>query len=143
VNGDGNAPDRVAVRAGDLNSVVGLNIASNGAVNYFAPSTAGTGIRTFANGTVIGNSLTPENVFSYTTRGVLHAPGIINMDFSAFKRFALREQMNLQFRTEIFNLFNHTNFGVPVTDIASPLFGRITSTSTSPRQIQFGLRLEF
>lgn len=143
VNGDGNAPDRVAVRAGDLNSIVGLNIASNGAVNYFAPSTAGTGIRTFANGTVIGNSLTPENVFSYTTRGVLPGPGLVNMDLSAFKRFVLREQMNLQFRTEIFNLFNHTNFGVPVTDISSPLFGRITSTSTSPRQIQFGLRLEF
>lgn len=143
VNGDGNAPDRVAVRAGDLRSIVGLNIASNGAVNYFAPSTVGTGIRTFANGTVIGNSLTPENVFSYTTRGVLHGPGIINMDFSAFKRFVLREQINLQFRTEIFNLFNHTNFGVPVTDSSSPLFGRITNTSTSPRQIQFGLRLEF
>lgn len=143
VNGDGNAPDRVAIRAGDLRSAVGLNIDPNGAINYFLPSTPGAGIRTFSNGTVIGTSLTPEDVSSYTTRGVLHGPGIINMDFSAFKRFRLGEQRSVQFRTEVFNLFNHTNFGMPVTDIASPLFGRITNTSTSSRQIQFALRLDF
>ncbi len=143
VNGDGNAPDRVAIRAGDLRSVVGLNVAANGAVNYFLPSTPGTGIRTFSNGTAVGFSLTPENVFSYTTRGVLHGPGLANLDFSAFKNFPFGEQRRIQFRAEIFNLFNHTNFGTPVTDIASPLFGTITSTSTASRQVQFGLRLEY
>lgn len=143
VNGDGNAPDRAAVRAGDLRSIAGLNLAANGAVNYFLPSVAGTGLRTFSNGTVLGFSQTPENVFSYTTRGVLHGPGLINVDFSVFKNIPFGEGRRVQFRTEAFNLFNHTNFGTPVTDIASPLFGRITSTSTPSRQIQFGLRVEF
>lgn len=144
VNGDGNAPDRVAIRAGnDLSSVVGLNVLPNGAVNYFLPSTPATGLRTFSNGTAIGFSTTPDNVFSYTTRGILHGPGLSNVDFSMTKNFSLSEERQIQFRAEIFNLFNHTNFGVPVTDIASPVFGVITSTSTNSRQVQFGLRFQF
>ncbi len=60
------------------------------------------------------------------------------------------ERLNVQFRAEFFNLFNHTNFNTPnpvvftaATGAASPTAGVITATSTSSRQIQFGLKLLF
>jgi hypothetical protein len=50
--------------------------------------------------------------------------------------------MRLQFRSEFFNLLNHTNFGPPTCDITSTAFGTIRATYP-PRQIQFALKLVF
>jgi len=81
-------------------------------------------------------------------RNILRAPGLVSTDLSLTKVFPLRERLNLQFRTEIFNLFNHTNFNAPnpvvyaaATGGPSPTAGVITSTATTSRQIQFGLKL--
>jgi hypothetical protein len=55
----------------------------------------------------------------------------------------------MQYRLEVFNLFNRANFGTPDMvafdnqGIPNPTFGRITSTSTPSRQIQIGLKLIF
>ena len=64
------------------------------------------------------------------------------------RKFVFTERVNLQFRAEFFNIFNHTNFNTPnpvvytaATGGPSPTAGVITSTSTSSRQIQFGLKL--
>src|SRR5262249_25641341 len=46
-----------------------------------------------------------------TPRNSLRRPGVILTDLALFKNFRLRERMNLQFRWETYNLFNHTNFG--------------------------------
>jgi hypothetical protein len=55
-----------------------------------------------------------------------------------------REGMNLQFRAEFFNLFNHAQFGTPNADInAGSQFGVINSTVNNPRVIQFALKLTF
>jgi hypothetical protein len=52
--------------------------------------------------------------------------------------------MDLNFRTEIFNLFNHAQFGLPVADINAPNgFGAANSTVNNARLIQFGLKLTF
>ena len=82
-------------------------------------------------------------------------PGLKTFDFSAFKSFQLTERFSLQFRSEFFNILNHTNFNAPgfggngVVSIAnstnynSTAFGEIGSTRTNPRQIQFALKLYF
>ena len=69
-------------------------------------------------------------------------------DLSFAKKFVLTERMDLRFRAEFFNLLNHTNFNTPnpvvfaaATGEASPTAGVITSTATTSRQVQFGLKL--
>jgi hypothetical protein len=81
-------------------------------------------------------------------RNILQGPGLATTDLSLAKKFSLTERLNLQFRTEAFNIFNHTNFNTPnpvvyaaATGGPSPTAGVITSTSTTSRQIQFGLKL--
>jgi hypothetical protein len=81
-------------------------------------------------------------------RNILQAPGLTETDLSLTKSFSFSERLHLQFRTEVFNLFNHTNFNAPnpvvyasATGGPSPTAGVITATSTTSRQIQFGLKL--
>jgi hypothetical protein len=81
-------------------------------------------------------------------RNILQGPNLVETDFSAAKKFSLTERLNLQFRAELFNLFNHTNFNTPnpvvyaaATGGPSPTAGVITSTATTSRQVQFGLKL--
>jgi hypothetical protein len=81
-------------------------------------------------------------------RGVLSGPGLATFDTSLFRNFKLRERTTLEFRAEFFNVLNHTNFGTPNATVfsgtaVSPSAGLITSTATTSRQIQFGLKLMF
>ena len=81
-------------------------------------------------------------------RGVYSGPGLAEVDASLFKSTAITERTNLQFRAEFFNVLNHTNLGTPnatvfSTGAISPTAGLITSTATTSRQIQFGLKLIF
>ena len=77
-------------------------------------------------------------------RDTVIGPGLNNWDLSAFKNFKLSEdRMNLEFRAEFFNAWNHTQLAGPDTwTIPSANFGVIT-TAAAPREIQFGLRLTF
>ena len=71
-------------------------------------------------------------------------PDFVNTDFSVIKQFKLPwENMGLNFRTEFFNLFNHAQFGQPVSDINNPYFGAVNSTVNNPRLVQFALKLTF
>jgi hypothetical protein len=81
-------------------------------------------------------------------RNTLQGPSLVQTDISAAKKFSLSERLHLQFRAEIFNLFNRTNFNTPnpvvyaaPTGGPSPTAGIITATATSSRQLQFGLKL--
>jgi hypothetical protein len=69
---------------------------------------------------------------------------------SVLKTTVVSEKIKLQFRAELFNVLNHTNFGTPnpivfssASSSPSPTAGVITSTSTTSRQIQFGLKLSY
>ena len=76
-------------------------------------------------------------------RNILYGPGRVNFDFSVFKEFRIIEGLKLQFRTEFFNLFNHTQFDLPNAAIGASNAGTITGIVGTPRQIQFGLKLAF
>jgi hypothetical protein len=73
-------------------------------------------------------------------RNSLKGPEYKNVDFALMKNFAIWESMHLQFRSEFFNIFNHTNFQNPTTVISSPNFGQILSAYPS-REIQGALKL--
>ena len=64
---------------------------------------------------------------------------------SFFKTFRLTEAVNLQFRTEVFNVLNHPIFGNPNVNFGNVNFGKITTMAGpyTPRQIQFALKLLF
>ena len=63
-------------------------------------------------------------------------------DLAILKNFRFMEHIKAQFRAEMFNAFNHTNFGTPTADINSAAFGTIRSTFVA-RQVQFALKLSF
>jgi outer membrane receptor protein involved in Fe transport len=95
--------------------------------------------------------LPPANTRGTLGRNTLIGPGLVNVDMSIGKSFALGESRSLLFRAEVFNLPNHPNFAVPSGQIAftnaqgaiAPTAGRITSTVTTSRQVQFGLKFTF
>ena len=67
-----------------------------------------------------------------------------NMDLSLFKQFQLLERLTMQFRAEAFNALNRVRFSSPNTNVnGGANFGKVTSQSNSPRQLQFGLKLVF
>jgi hypothetical protein len=87
-------------------------------------------------------------------RNALIGPGVLNFDSSLIKNTYIGERFNVQFRVEGFNVLNRPNFAPPTanntifdnshtTQPGVPGAGLITSTSTSSRQIQFGLKLIF
>jgi len=81
-------------------------------------------------------------------RGTLNGPGLADVDLSLFKNTTISEKATVQLRAECFNLLNRSNFGPPNTTVFSGTSisgsaGLITTTATSPRQIQLGLKLIF
>ncbi|MBI3646437.1 MAG: TonB-dependent receptor [Acidobacteriales bacterium] len=87
------------------------------------------------------------SVFHYgnTPRNPVTGPGLHMFDLSVGKQFKMpyKEGHSLQFRTEMFNAFNTPQFSNPGASLGTGSFGRITGTSASNRQIQFGLRYAF
>ncbi|MGB7355704.1 MAG: carboxypeptidase-like regulatory domain-containing protein, partial [Acidobacteriaceae bacterium] len=91
-------------------------------------------------------------------RDTLSGPGLQELDLSVAKTTTIHESVHLQFRAEFFNIFNHSNFMTPnpvvyssgpkpgsasAAPVLSPTAGVITASSTTSRQIQFGLKLLF
>ena len=70
----------------------------------------------------------PPNTYGDSGRGILYGPGHVNFDTSLSKRFASGGGSNVEFRWDVFNLFNHPGFGFPNSAIGNPNAGRITST---------------
>jgi len=80
--------------------------------------------------------------FGNVGRNFLRGPGIFNVDFAVFKNFAFKETQSVQFRWEVFNALNRTNFNNPNADFSSAAFGQLTSSRES-RVIQFALKYRF
>jgi hypothetical protein len=91
-----------------------------------------------------------DGVFGNGGRNTLKGPSAFNWDFSLFKNFRVREHQTLEFRAEMFNVFNTPQFAAPVANMSSIAFGQSLSTINagsgffgSNRQIQFALKFVF
>jgi hypothetical protein len=102
-----------------------------------------------------GFTIPVEGFLGTAGRNILRGPGLANVDFSLAKDTPipfLGETGKLEFRAEFFNILNRANFALParavfagLRDVEAPLpnAGRITSTATTSRQIQFALKILF
>ena len=91
-------------------------------------------------------SLPAFGTYGNLGRGVFTGPGLAELDVSLLKDTAVTEKVRVQFRAEFFNVLNHTNLGTPNPTVFSgsglnASAGLITTLATTPRQIQFGLKL--
>ena len=87
-------------------------------------------------------ALQPQFTFGNAPRNSVLSPGYANVDAALQKDVGLGGGTRLQFRWEIFNLLNRTNFDVPNRVAFTPNFGRIFSAKP-PRQMQFGVKVLF
>jgi hypothetical protein len=84
--------------------------------------------------------------FGNVGRNTLRSDSLRNFDFAILKRTyirSVREDFNVEFRAEFFNLFNHTVFNIPNADISSTSFGQVFSTLIGSRETQFALKVNF
>jgi hypothetical protein len=87
--------------------------------------------------------VTASGVVGNSGRNTLRGPHTNVFDFSLVRDFPIRESLKLQFRWEVFNLFNAVLLGQPNGNITSGGAGQITTLSGDPRVMQFALRLSF
>jgi hypothetical protein len=76
-----------------------------------------------------------------TERNSLEEPGLNNWDIAAFKRTAISERLNTEFRAEFYNAWNHVQFAAPSGSLAPGTFGVITNVLEPPRVIQLAFKL--
>jgi len=126
-NGDSRAPDRVSLAPG-----------------FSGPLVLGTQQRWY---NPAAFALPATGTYGNAGRDIIEGPGLLEFDSSLFKNFPIHERAGLQFRAEVFNLLNRTNFGLPLittftsSGAVSPSAGLINYTATSSRQIQLGLKM--
>jgi hypothetical protein len=113
--------------------------ATTGSINYFTnplaifdPSNPTKGLLRYPHHGEIGS------------RNILRGPTFWNADIAVLKNIKLPwEGKRIQIRGEMYNAFNHNSFALPASNIVSTAFGNITASSSTPREMQFAIRLEF
>jgi Carboxypeptidase regulatory-like domain len=113
-----------------------LDVAGQIGIQYLNPN-AFAAPPTTANGVVLRLGNSPRYF------GNLRGPFQPSEDFGLFKRFPFKERRYIEFRTDMFNVFNRTGLADPVTTIGDPKFGQIIDVQQGPRQIQVELRVTF
>jgi hypothetical protein len=136
LSGDGN--DRV--------DQIGDPFVSTGRTRFL--NTAAFSIPRNANGAAIA-----DGRFGTLGRNALHGPGFKTVDASLFKTTAITESVKIQFRFELFNVFNVRNWANPVTNFSSGRFRLLTNTRNGgsapgvgvgePRNVQLALKILF
>jgi hypothetical protein len=135
VSDQGSAPEITGFSANRPNLVAGQN-PNDG------PRTTTAWLNKNAFQQVIPDPNSPVQQFGTAGRNVGVGPRYADWDFSAFKNIRLAESKELQFRAELFNVLNHTNFKLPDSDISSPTFNHILDANEA-RVIQFGLKFRY
>ncbi len=135
VSQQGGAPEITGFSANRPNLVAGENPNSG-------PRNVGAWLNANAFARITPDPNSPVQQFGSEGRNVALGPRYTNWDFAASKNIRLTESKDLQFRAELFNLLNHTNFHLPNSDISSPTFNQILAAEP-PRLVQFALKFLF
>ena len=140
----------VQAQSGNPVNIVTSNSSLNGVPNTVRPDLIGP-IR------IIGSvdqwfdpsAFAAVNRFGNLGRNVVIGPAFHNTDLSLVKTLTVAQRYRLQLRADVFDVFNHANFGPPGNVVGSPTFGKITRTrlptgeAGSSRQIQLAMKLSF
>jgi hypothetical protein len=135
VSEQGGAPEITGFSANRPDLVAGQNpnSGSHSAKSWLNPNA-------FARITPDPNS--PVQQFGTAGRNIAEGPGYANWDFSVFKSIPIAESKQFQFRAELFNVLNHTNYRLPDSDTSSPTFNEIQAAQPA-REIQLALKFLF
>ena len=142
--------------AGYANDAPGIFNGDRSAIRPDAHKRSGwVGQRIYRSGARL-SLLTGPVGFTIGSRNNLRGPNYVNQNLGLAKTFPVYgDKVNLKFRTDAFNAFNHASFDIPgadpsdlgpptsQVDITSGVFGQINTTANNPRVLQFSLRLEF
>ena len=142
---DGERNDRPDVGAGGTTFNAGTDDWANGWFN-----SAGSAFDSALGGTTPFFAVPCAGCNGNLGRNTFEGPSQFTVDASLFKNTEITEGVTIQFRFEVFNVFNHTNFFLPssatganfANRVASPIFGASAGTSNA-RNIQFGLKVLF
>lgn len=93
--------------------------------------------------TAFNGALTTAPRIGTLGRDTFRRDGVRNLDLALSKQFALTERFRIDFRSEMFNAFNHPQFDQPVNTLSSGSFGQITTQANNPRNVRFSLKLIF
>ena len=160
----------VLARSAPPVDVIGAIVQVNGIALYPPPNViAGVPLELYGSG-YPGGKIFNKAAFVAPTpgqqgnfgRNVLRGFDAVQADIGVQRNFRVTEKVGLRFRAEMFNIFNHPNFGSPTNSLPSPLFGRSTQTLATflgsggssggfnplyqiggPRSIQLALKLQF
>jgi len=107
--------------------------------------TSGSSIQFFEDATAARDAFRNPNGGEIGNRNVLRGPSFWNVDLTIKKTFKMpyAEEHLLKFQCDMFNAFNHNSFNLPSANINSSSFGRISSSASTARVVQFALRYEF
>lgn len=126
VNLDGNLTDR-------LNTLAGVREVNRGSLRFEFPASQ---VEQF-------KLLAPAGADGVIGRNTFRAPGLAVVDLAVNKLFRFSDRQELELRTEFFNLFNRTHFGIPVHQLFAPGLGRSVNTTVPARTVQFAVRYKF
>jgi hypothetical protein len=84
-----------------------------------------------------------SGTFGNSGRNILRGPGLVNVDAALQRRFAINGDASIDLRWEIFNALNHTQLGLPESNISNAAAGTISRLAGDPRVMQFALRVSF
>jgi hypothetical protein len=132
VSVQGGAPEITGFSANRPNLVPGQNPNAG-------PRSANVWLNASAFQAITEDPNSPVQQFGTAGRNIAIGPSYGDWDFSAFKNIRVAEGKQFQFRAELFNLLNHTNFRLPDSDISSPTFNHIQA-ALPPRLVQFALK---
>ena len=138
----------VQAQTGNPVNVVTSNSTVTGVANTLRPDVTGPIQRIGSVDRWFATSVfLPVSRYGNLGRDVVEGPGFNNTDVSIIKRAEFGDKKRVEFRAELFDVWNHANFGQPGNVVGSPGFGRITNTrfptgeSGSSRQVQLGIKV--